>query len=50
MDDGEEWQEVDQQSPVDVLLLLLLLLVSHTEGRRSELQGDKNKTILPYLY
>jgi len=37
VDDGEEWQEEDQQSLVDVLLL-----VSYTEGRRPALQGDKN--------
>jgi hypothetical protein len=36
VDDGEEWQEEDQQSLVDVLLL-----VSYTEGRRPALQGDK---------
>jgi hypothetical protein len=33
VDDGEEWQEEDQQSLVDVLLL-----VSYTEGRRPALQ------------
>jgi hypothetical protein len=42
---GEEWQEEDQQSLVDVLLLL----VSYTEGRRPALQGDKKMT-LRYLY
>ena len=36
MDDGKEWQEEDQQSLVDVLVL-----VSYTEGRRPALQGDK---------
>jgi hypothetical protein len=43
LDDGEEWQEEDQQSLVDVLLL-----VSYTEGRRPALQGDKKIKILRY--